>query len=165
LAARRRRTASIGNAQQGIRLRDECIGDPGEVVMKGRWHMLAGALFLAALLFNLFAWGGLARSSSMGPIVADAASRELSLAGVYIPFGRVAIDLLGLSGFATAYATDAFAPLQPALLRNPQAAMETLIRDMPGGVRIAYYGAPVMLLAFVIAWWRRPRVLQTIRRR
>ena len=133
--------------------------------MKGKWHVLAGALFLVALLFNLFTWGGLARSPVMGPVVTDAAARELALAGIYVPLGRAAVDAAGLSDSASDFAATQFAALQSDLLRNPNAAMETLVREMPTSVQLPYYGAPLLLLGFALAWWRRPRVPQTFRRR
>jgi hypothetical protein len=133
--------------------------------MKGKWHLLAGVALLLACGFNLFAWGGLAKSATLGPVVSDAASRELALAGIYVGLGRLCVDATGTSKIAATYAESAFQPLQARLLANPGAAMETLVRDMPTMIGLAYYGVPVLLLVFVVLWWRRPRVLHSIRTR
>lgn len=130
--------------------------------MRGKLHVILGVGFVLALLFDLYAWGGLSKSPTMGRVVTDAASRELALASIYVPPGKAVIEMTGLAASATAYAQAAFAPVEQRLLANPQAAMETLVRDMPVLPRIAYYGVPLLLVAFLLAYWRRPRVLHSM---
>lgn len=130
--------------------------------MRGKLHLIIGLLFVLALLYDFYAWGGLAKTPAMGPAVGAAASRELALASVYVPTGRVLIDVTGLSGSAAQHAQQAFASLEERLLANPQAAMDIVVKGMPMLPRAAYYGAPLLLLAFLIAYWRRPRVLHSM---
>jgi hypothetical protein len=130
--------------------------------MRGKLHVILGGLFVLSLLYDFYAWGGLAKTPAMGPVVSDAASRELALASVYLPTGRALVDMAGLSASASQHAQEAFAPVQEHLLANPPAAMETVVNGMPPMQRAAYYGAPLLLLAFAIAYWRRPRVLHSM---
>jgi hypothetical protein len=130
--------------------------------MRNRLHVILGVLFVVALLFDAYAWGGLSKTPSMGRIVTDASTRELALAGVYVPLGKALLDVSGLAGPATAYAESEFAPVEAHVLANPAAAMETLVTGMPSLVRVGYYGAPLMLAAFALAFWRRPRVVRSM---
>jgi hypothetical protein len=133
--------------------------------MRNKLHVIAGLLFLAALLFNLYVWGGLGRTRTMGPVVVDAAARELSLAGLYVPLGRRAVDAAGMSAASSEFAGEQFAAVEARVLANPQAAMETLLSEMPFAIRAIYYGAPLLLVVFAILYWRRPRVVQSMGRR
>ena len=130
--------------------------------MRNRLHVIFGVLFLLALLFDFYAWGGLSKTPSMGRIVTDASTRELALAGVYVPVGKGLLEVSGLASSATGYAQQAFAGVEAHVLANPAAAMETLVNGMPALERIAYYGAPLMLVAFALAFWRRPRVVRSM---
>lgn len=132
--------------------------------MRKRLHAILGILFVLALLFDFYAWGGLSKTPALGRIVTDATSRELALATVYVPAGATLLDLSGLGTSAASFAQEAFAPLEARLLANPAAAMETLVVEMPTWLKLPYYGAPLLLVAFALAWWRRPRVVHTFGR-
>ena len=125
--------------------------------MKGKMHLVAAALLVLALIYDLVLWGGLAKTPALGHLVTQGAQREVSLVGVYLPTGRLLVESTGLSGFASDFAAARFAPLEARLLANRAAAMDTLISDMPFSVRAPYYGAPILLLLTAFLWWRRPR--------
>ena len=133
--------------------------------MHQRLHVILGLLFVLALGYDLFAWGGLSRTPALGHAVTEATTRELALASVYVPAGKALLAVPGLESVAVYHAEREFGGVQRRVLDNPAAAMETLVRDMPMLVRIAYYGAPVLLLAFVLALWRRPRQVKQFGRR
>lgn len=132
--------------------------------MRNRLHAILGVLFVLALAFDFFAWGGLSKTPALGRLVTDVTSRELALATVYVPAGATLLDLSGLGATAARYAQSAFAPIQARLLDNPAVAMETLVADMPLSVKLPYYGAPLLLVAFALAWWRRPRTVRSFGR-
>jgi hypothetical protein len=132
--------------------------------MRKRLHLILGILFVFALAFDFYAWGGLSKTATLGRLVVDVSSRELALASVYVPTGATLLDLTGLDAAATGYAQQAFAPIEAHVLANPPAAMDTLVADMPWMVRLPYYGAPLLLAAFAVAWWRRPRVVRSLGR-
>lgn len=132
--------------------------------MKSKLHLIAGVLFVLALLYNFYLWGGLARTSTLGPLMVETTQRELALAGVYLPVGMWLVDTAGVTNSAAAFANARFGALEKSVLANPAAAMDTLLSGMPVGVRSAYYGAPILLLVFAFMWWRRPRGVHVIRR-
>lgn len=133
--------------------------------MRGKLHVVVGIAMFLMLVWDLYLWGGLTRAPEIGPLALDATRRELSLASIYAPAGRAALDATGLTAGAAAEASDVFQPLRARLLANPSAAMETLVEDMPSSARISYYGAPLLLLLFGVLWWRRPRGVHMMGRR
>lgn len=132
--------------------------------MKGKLHLVAGIVFVLLLAYDFFLWGGLSRSATLGPMITAASKREVSLAGFYLPVGRELTGWVGRDA-AASLATRTFAPLEASLLANPAAAMDRLLTDMPMGPRLAYYGAPVVLLLDLLLWWRRPRGVHLVGRR
>lgn len=125
--------------------------------MKGKLHLVAAVLFALTLFYDLFLWGGLARTPALGYLVTQGTQREVSLAGIYVPLGRMLVDNTGMARAAGEFAQARFASLEARLLANPAAAMDTLISNLPSNVRVAYYGAPILLLVTAFLWWRRPR--------
>lgn len=129
--------------------------------MKGKAHILAAIALLLLLGYDLFLWGGLSRTPSLGPLITERVQREVSLASVYLPIGRQLTGWVGADA-ARAHAQSTFAPIESRLLANRPAAMDTLLSELPLMPRLAYYGAPVMLLVFLLFWWRRPRGVHMI---
>jgi hypothetical protein len=132
--------------------------------MKARLHLFAIALFVLTLFYNLYLWGGLARTPELGPLMTQATQREVSLAGIYLPLGRILIDAAGLKQTAASFAETRFAGVRSRVLANPAAAMDTILSDLPASVSLAYYGAPLLLPLAALLWWRRPRGVHMIRR-
>jgi hypothetical protein len=130
--------------------------------MKGKAYLIAGVLFLLTLGYNFYVWGGLGRSPILGPLVTQGAQREVSLAGLYVPVGRSLVESAGLHDTAVQFAQARFESLQPRMLANPAAAMDTLMSNLPSSVRVSYYGAPILLLVFAYLFWRRPRVVHAM---
>lgn len=130
--------------------------------MKGKLHVVAAILFALALFYDLFLWGGLARTDRLGPAVVAAAQREVSLAGFYVPAGRALVGVTGLAEPARDAAQAAFASREESLLKNPAALMDNLLSDLPFLVKTGYYGAPLLLLVLAVLWWRRPRGVHMI---
>lgn len=133
--------------------------------MKSKLHLFAAALFVAALFYNFYLWGGLGRTPELGLLVTQGAEREVSLAGIYVPVGRMLVESTGLQRSASDFASERFASLQSRLLANPAAAMDTLLSNLPFTTKLSYYGAPLLLLLTAYLWWRRPREVHVGRRR
>lgn len=129
--------------------------------MRRHLHVIAALLFVLALGYDFWLWGGLAKAPPMGAVVTDAAARELALATVYVPAGIALLDLSGLSAAAAMHAAATFAPVQAALLANPAAGMDTLLAEMPLVARLAYHGAPLLLVLFLLSYWLRPRAVHS----
>jgi hypothetical protein len=133
--------------------------------MKGKWHIVVGLLFVVSLLHQAWIWGGLSRAPDVGPVVLDATGRELSLASVYRPLGTLLVDTLGMSDSASQSALAHYASARERLLEAPTVAMQTLHDSMPSVVSTSYFGTPLLLAAFFIAWWLRPRSVPSMGRR
>ena len=129
--------------------------------MQGRAYIIAGIAFVLLLSYDLFLWGGLSRTASLGPVIVEASQREVSLASVYLPVGRQLTGLVGARAAAD-LAQSTFGSLEPRLLANRAAAMDTLLSGLPTLPRLGYYGAPVLLLLFLLLFWRRPRGVHMI---
>lgn len=133
--------------------------------MRGKLHLVAALLFLATLLYDLVLWGGVGYLPELGPVAIEATQREVSLAAVYLPVGRLLVGTLGVQDSAAGFAGEQFSAVQPRVLANRAAAADTLVRDMPGTASAAYYGAPLLAVIAAFLWWRRPRVVHTMRGR
>lgn len=132
--------------------------------MKRRLHIVAGILFLLVLLYDFYAWGGLAHTDRLGPVLVEAASRDVSFGAVYTPVGRALVGAVGMEDAAAASAQEMFATREARLLENRPAFMDNLLSDLPFAMRTAYYGAPLLLALFAVLWWRRPRVVHVMGR-
>ena len=127
--------------------------------------MVLGLLFVLALGLDFYAWGGLTKVPRFGPVVADAAARDLSWGTVYAGGGAGLLEMTGLARGAADFAAAEFADTEAAVMANPAVALDTLRERMPLVLKLAYYGAPLLLVAFALAFWRRPRVVRTMQRR
>ena len=108
--------------------------------MKGKWHYAAALLFLLALLYDFFLWGGLARTPTLGRVMSDVTTRELAWGGVYLRVGSRLVDLTGLRNTAAAHASETFRQIEPKLLAQPEVAMETIVEEMPFSVTLVTTG-------------------------
>lgn len=133
--------------------------------MKQRLHLFVTALFVLSLGWNLWIWGGIARHRELGPVIDKAARNEVSLGSLYLHSGAALLDVSGLAPQAAASAEASFGPALDSVRRSPVVAMENLQLDQPALVRASYYGAPLLLLATLLAWWFRPREVHLSRRR
>ena len=133
--------------------------------MKRRLHLIAAALFVLTLGYDLWLWGGLARHAEFGPALQKSGRYDVSLASLYLQSGAPLLDLTGLGLRAAADAEAAFRPVLARVRASPMAAMDNLQQDMPAGAKACYFGAPLLLVLAVLLWWRRPREVHIGRRR
>lgn len=133
--------------------------------MGRRLHLIAAIVFVLMLGYDLHLWGGLARHPQLGTALQKASRNDISLGSLYLQAGAPLLDMAGMGSSAAQSATDTFGPLLASIANNPAAAMDNLQREMPFGPKFSYYGAPLMLLATLVLWWRRPREVHMIGRR
>ena len=131
--------------------------------MKRYLHVVAAVIFVLLLCDQWLVWGGLGRAPQVGPVVLEAADRDIGLASVHVLVGQWLVRGAGLDESAIDVATARFADVIPGMLANPDAALETATKQMPLGVQLGYYGAPIMLLAALVLWWLRPRPVHLVR--
>lgn len=133
--------------------------------MKVRAYVLAGTLGLACLGFNVLAIGAAAERF---PAVAAQARAESPLAQTYIVLGRYLTDWVpALQTPASALAEASFDNAFAAVEANPSVALDALLTNAQGFfgglARACYWGAPILLFAFVLLFWFRPRTVHLIR--
>ena len=152
-------------AADGIRNLPRPVETPlhTENAMKRYLHVVAAVIFLLLLCDQWLAWGGLGRAPQVGPVVMEAADRDVGLASVHVLVGQWLAHGAGLDETAIDTATRRFADVIPDILTNPDAALETATIRMPWSVRLGYYGAPIMLLVTLPLWWRRPRSVHLVK--
>lgn len=131
--------------------------------MKRYLHVVATVIFVLLLCDQWLVWGGLGRAPQVGPVMLEAADREVGLASVHVLVGQWLVHSAGLDESAIDAATRRFDAVIPHLLSNPDAALETVTMQMPWSVRLGYYGAPIMLLVALVLWWRRPRTVHLVK--
>ena len=131
--------------------------------MKRYLHVVAAVIFVLLLCDQWLVWGGLGRAPQVGPVVLEAADREVGLASVHVLVGQWLVHSVGLDESAIEAGTGRVAAVIPHILANPDAALETATAQMPLSVRFGYYGVPIMLLVTVLLWWRRPRTVHLVK--
>lgn len=131
--------------------------------MKRYLHVVAAVIFVLLLCDQWLVWGGLGRAPQVGPVVLEAADRDLGLASVHVLVGQWLVRSAGLDESAIEAGTGRFAAIIPDILANPDVALETATTQMPWSVRLGYYGAPIMLLLALLLWWRRPRSVHLVK--
>jgi len=137
--------------------------------MAFRLDYVALPVFIGTLAFNSWAWGGSTFLPEIGPIIQTSAEREAPLVQTYVFLGRQGITLAGAETSARVAAEERFGPARERLLSEPALAMDDLFNESYSSglawlIRL-HWVPPIALLLFLIGWWRRPRQVQTIRRR
>lgn len=137
--------------------------------MGGRLHLFVLVAALLSLLTNALAWSGLGQENGVGPIVRESARRESPLVSTYLIVGDALRTLPGVDGFATELALAGYGPALERLKAEPAAAMDVLALGGFGPVnailRINTLATPVLLLAWVVMVWLRPRSVHLAQRK
>ena len=122
--------------------------------------LLSAAMLLTALAF----WAGV-HNGPVGPEVLRSAQKEAPLALAYTYAGDALSGALGMRESAAAFAVRHAGAAEREIDALPEAAMDILFRHMSLAVRTAHSGTPLLLLAWGLWLWRRPRQLRTMGRR
>lgn len=133
--------------------------------MKLRLYAVAAGFGLFALAFDLLALGAAGQSH---PAVAAQARAESPLAHTYVVLGRHLVgERGGLREVGDSLAEAAFGNAWEAVEAQPDVALDTLYAAARGKAatvaRLAYWGAPVLLVLFVPLFIFRERKVQLIR--
>lgn len=127
---------------------------------------LVGTLLLVSVFLNLWFHGGLANTPEVGPHFREAAQREAPLTWTYMLGG----DLLTQVGYfrdsGIEWARAAYGPGFPEVIALPATALDVYARENFGSgqrfVGFNYWASPVLLVLYLLLWWRRPKVLHTM---
>jgi hypothetical protein len=138
--------------------------------MKRRLHLIALALFVLSLLYNLVVWGALPRVPEVGRQIADSAYREAPLAATYVGLGNL-IDAAvpALQAFGERRVTDAFGEGFERIRNDGTVAMDLILHSSWNSdhrwIKTMYWMPPLLLVITVILWLRRSRAVRTLGRR
>lgn len=134
--------------------------------MKVRAFAVAGLLGLACLVFNVLAVGG---AAAMLPGVATQAQDESPLAHTYIVLHRYSVHYLpGVASVSRGLAGACFGDAFSAIREDPRVGLDLLFTASHGVMAalatLLYWAAPVLLLAFVLLYFVRPKTIHLIGR-
>ncbi|MBN8482457.1 MAG: hypothetical protein J0L88_12815 [Xanthomonadales bacterium] len=138
--------------------------------MRRRLHLVAVILFLAVLVFDLVVWGAVPGLPEVGESIARSARSEAPLATTFITLGAILDGAVpALERFGAGLFTDALADAFPRIVENPNLAMDlvfsTRLNATHGWLKLLYWAAPVLLLASLLLWVRKPKKVSLIGRR
>ena len=137
--------------------------------MKNRMHVVALILFVVCFLYDVVVWGSVPALPKVGPLVAESAEREAPLATAYIAIGGAVTSAVPpLRTLGTSLLTDAWSEGFERIRDDPTVAMDLIFHShwnaSNGWLRMMYWATPVLLLATLIFWLRRPKPVQALRR-
>jgi len=128
-----------------------------EKAIRGLFWMLTGLCFA----YDLYLWGGLAITPTIGKQLREQASLRSPLAATYLFLGRQAVDAAGLSGRAADFAGSKF-PAQIADQESaPQLIVDRFLSAQSASGTFAYYGAPLLLVLSMVLHARRTRQVRS----
>ncbi|HEY6940415.1 hypothetical protein [Dokdonella sp.] len=137
--------------------------------MKRHLHVIVLVLFVSFLLYDMVVWGALPRVPDVGPAIVDSANREAPLAATYVLLGAPLDGALpALQAFGEARVTEAFGEGFPRIREDSTVAMDLIFNTTWNvghrWLKTAYWFPPLLLVATVIVWLRRPRKVATLGR-
>ena len=132
----------------------------------GKWiralfWLLAG-FFVA---YDLYLWGGLAVTPTIGKALREQSSLQSPLAASYLFLGRHAVNAAGQSAEAGAFAARRF----PAEIADQQSSRQMILTRFLSAQSatgtLAYYGAPLLLLLSLALHARRQKPIRSFGRK
>jgi hypothetical protein len=139
----------------------------GAAAMKYRLYLIALALFLVSLLYNLVVWGAMPRLPEVGASIVDSARREAPLATTYIAIGGPLDSALSSAqSFGAQRLTDALGEGFARIHEDPSVAMDLIFNTTWNSahrwLKTTYWAAPLFLLLTIVLWVLRPRQVRTL---
>jgi len=125
-------------------------------------HIIVGILLLLALLFDLVVWGGVKTIPEVGPKIRQIAQTQAPLVLTYMVIGEQLDAVVpALGRFGADYASQAFGDVVQRIKDDPNVAVIALFdsntNSQQATVKAMFWAVPVLLVLFLIFWWRRPR--------
>jgi hypothetical protein len=126
-------------------------------------RLFVALLTCLAIAYNLFLWGGVAATSWVGPHIAAQARERSVLAATYMQVGRPVLAFLWLEAPARDHAQATLGAPYNEAARNPHGGLESLMLAMGARQRLAFYGAPLLVLLNGFLFWLKKRQQHRLR--
>lgn len=130
-------------------------------------HWILLLLFAWALTYDLAVWGAIGRQPDVGDKLRVSAQRNALLATLYMAGGDLldaAVPFLDDWGAQRAHA--ALETGIPRMKDDPNVAMDLIFSQNWNGthafLKLMYWATPVLGVAFLVAWSRRPKKVSLI---
>lgn len=117
------------------------------------------------LAYNMYVWGGLAVTPAIGKQLREQATVQSPIAASYLFLGRHAVSAAGLSDRAMARSGKLFAEAIADTESVPQLILDRFLAAQSPSARLAYYGAPLLLVLSLVLHARRPKQIRSFGRR
>ena len=133
-------------------------------------HSILLLLFAWALAYDLAIWGAIGHLPDLGDKLRAAAQRSALLATMYMAGGDVLDTAVPFfDDWGTQRAQSALETGIPRMKDDPNVAMDLIFSQTWNGthafLKFMYWAAPVLGLAFLVAWARRPKKISLMGRR
>lgn len=135
---------------------------------RSRWYRLATLVGALLLLLDVLAFGGVMSRADVGPSLRQQARLQAPMMHTYGVLGMALIDKAApwLKPAATALADAAWGDAYGAIEKSPELATDLLWSQSRGVVRallrLSSWGAPLLLLAALLGWWRQPKPVHIV---
>ena len=138
--------------------------------MKNRLYLIALALFLASLLYDVVVWGAMPHLPEVGTSIVNSSRREAPLATTYIAIGSALDGVFpSAQAFGAERLTEALSEGFTRIHADPGVAMDLIFNTTWNSthrwLKTMYWAAPFFLLLTVVLWVLRPRKVRILGRK
>jgi hypothetical protein len=128
----------------------------------GKW--LRGVVWVVAfwmLAQDLYLWGGLALTPTIGKQLRAQATLQSPLAATYLLLGRLALPPVGLDDRALRHVAERFGPQIADTESPPETVVPRFMAAQSAGERLDHYGAPILLVLSLVLHTRRQKRIRS----
>ena len=115
--------------------------------------------------YNIYVWGGLAVTPTVGKQLREQSIVQSPIAASYLFLGRHAVMKSGMSDRARIHVGTLFEAEIADTQSPPQTILSRFLAAQSPSARIAYYGAPLLLVLSLVLHARRPKQIRSFGRR
>lgn len=138
--------------------------------MKRRLYIIALALFVVSLLYDLVVWGSLPLLPEVGSSIVDSAGREAPIATTYIALGKhLDAAMPALQAFGQERLTAAIGEGFERIHADSTVAMDLIFNTTWNAqhrwLKTMYWAPAFFLFLTIIFWARRTKQVRTLGRR